>query len=129
LVRFETKILPEEFELAPDGSEVRPLLRLRGGSFAHCTLPVDSVSLAVRHRTVEEVWYFIGGEGQVWRRQGDNEETVNVVPGTCLTIPLGTNFQFRNTGSEPLRFVIATMPPWPGEGEAEMVEGRWRPMC
>ncbi len=69
------------------------------------------------------------GEGQVWRRQRDNEEIVNVIAGACLTIPLGTNFQLRNTGSEPLRFVIATMPPWPGEGEVEMVEGRWRPMC
>ena len=127
MVRFETKILPEEFELAPDGSEVRPLLGLRGGSLAHCTLPVNGVSLAVRHRTVEEIWYFIGGEGQVWRRQGDREETVDVVPGACLTIPLGTNFQFRNTGGEPLRFLIATMPPWPGDHEAVRVEGRWRP--
>ena len=25
----------------------------------------------------------------------------------------------------PLAFVAATMPPWPGEGEAFAVEGRW----
>lgn len=128
MARFKTKISHDEFEVAPDGSEIRPLLGLRGGSFTHCTLPVGGVSLAVRHRTVEEIWYFVGGEGQVWRRQGDREETVDVSPGTCLTIPLGTSFQFRNTSGEPLRFVVATMPPWPGEGEVEWVEGRWRPL-
>lgn len=120
-------MLPDEFEVAPDGSEIRQLLKLKGGSFAHCTLPVDGLSLAVRHRTVEEIWYFVGGEGQVWRRQGNREETIDVVPGTCLTIPLGTNFQFRNTGREPLCFLIATMPSWPGDDEAVRVEGRWRP--
>ena len=46
-------------------------------------------------------------------------------PGVSLTIPLGAHFQFRNTGEAPLRFVIVTMPPWPGEDEAYGVEGHW----
>jgi hypothetical protein len=50
----------------------------------------------------------------------------DVVPGVSLTIPVETQFQFRNTGQEPLRFVIATMPPWPGADEAVPVEvGKW----
>ena len=92
---------------------------------AHCTLPPGGVSKAVAHRTVEEIWYFLEGEGEVWRiREGVGEE-VAVSPGVALTIPLGTGFQFRNTGSAHLRFVIATMPPWPGEEEAFRVEDRW----
>jgi mannose-6-phosphate isomerase-like protein (cupin superfamily) len=127
VVEFQTKRLQDEFELAPDGSEIRPLIELRGGSFAHCTLQPRRTSLAVSHRSVDEIWYFFGGEGEVWRRQGGCEEVVEVGAGVCLTIPQGTHFQFRNTGGEPLRFLIATIPPWPGDQEAVGVVGRWKP--
>ena len=122
---FATKRLPEKYDLAPDKSEIRPLLNMKGGGLAHCTLPPHGISLAVRHQTIEEIWYFLQGQGQVWRRQGDQEEIVEVGPGICLTIPTGTHFQFRNTGEEPLCFLIATMPPWPGEQEAVRVQDHW----
>jgi mannose-6-phosphate isomerase-like protein (cupin superfamily) len=51
---------------------------------------------------------------------------VKVNAGVSLTIPVGTHFQFRNTGAVPLRFVIATMPQWPGSDEAVRVEDHWR---
>ncbi len=73
----------------------------------HCTLPPHKISLAVRHKTVEEVWYFIEGRGEVWRKQGNHEEVVEVKSGVCITIPTGTHFQFRNTGNEPLQFIIS----------------------
>jgi mannose-6-phosphate isomerase-like protein (cupin superfamily) len=112
--------------LAPDGSEIRLLGAVRGGSVVHCTLPPGRTSLAVRHQTVEEVWYVLGGRGQVWRQQGAREEVVDVEPGVALTIPLGVHFQFRTVGSEPLRFVIVTIPPWPGAEEAVRVKDRWK---
>ncbi len=49
------------------------------------------------------------------------------MPGICLTLPLGTHFQFRATGDAPLQAVAITMPPWPGEGEAVIVRGPWEP--
>ncbi len=52
-------------------------------------------------------------------------ECVVVAEGTALTIPTGAKFQFRNTGTAPLCFVIATMPPWPGETEAVRVTDYW----
>jgi mannose-6-phosphate isomerase-like protein (cupin superfamily) len=39
----------------------------------------------------------------------------------------GANFQFRNDGSQPLDIIAATMPPWPGDGEAYPVDGKWEP--
>lgn len=52
-----TMTLPRDFDvLAPDGSEVRILLALAGGSMSHFLLPPGQVSRAVRHRTVEEIW-------------------------------------------------------------------------
>jgi len=123
---FDTKPLPSNWDaVAPDGSEVRILLGLRGGGMAHFQLAPNQVSTAVTHRTVEEIWYFLSGRGQMWRRQGDRSEIVDVYPGVSLTIPLGTHFQFRTVGSEPLAAVGVTMPPWPGDGEAILVEGMW----
>lgn len=112
--------------LAPDGSEIRLLPRLAGGSMVHCTLPPDAVSLAVTHRTVDEFWYVLAGTGELWRRQGEREEIVPLAPHTAHSIPLGTHFQFRNPGAEPLRLVIVTMPPWPGPDEAVRVADHWR---
>jgi mannose-6-phosphate isomerase-like protein (cupin superfamily) len=111
--------------LAPDGSEIRELVRVSGGSMVHCTLPVGATSMAVAHRTVEEVWYVVSGRGQVWRKRDAQVSVVDINPGVSLSIEIGTHFQFRNTGDEPLCIVITTMPPWPGENEAVPVEGKW----
>src|SRR5215213_2622164 len=100
--------------LAPDGSEIRFLPRVAGGSMVHCTLPPGGVSLAVAHRTVAELWYVLSGSGELWRRQGEREEIVALTPDTAHSIPLGTDFQFRNRGDGPLTLVIVTIPPWPG---------------
>jgi mannose-6-phosphate isomerase-like protein (cupin superfamily) len=94
---------------------------------AHFELPPGQTSTAVTHRTVEEIWLFLSGRGEMWRRQGEREEIVPVEPGVCLTIPLGTHFQFRSFGYEALGAVGVTMPPWPGEGEATIVQGKWQP--
>jgi mannose-6-phosphate isomerase-like protein (cupin superfamily) len=112
--------------LAPDGSEIRLLVGTRAGSMVHCTLGPGRVSQAVRHRTVEEMWFCISGSGQVWRRLVDHEEVVDVAPGVALSIPPGVAFQFRATGQQPLELVIATMPPWPGAHEAVPVDGPWQ---
>ena len=95
------------------------------GGLAHCALPPGKVSRAVRHQTVEEIWYFIEGEGEVWRKQEEREEVVSVRSGVSITIPIGTHFQFRNTGERALEFLISTMPPWPGATEAIEVKGKW----
>jgi mannose-6-phosphate isomerase-like protein (cupin superfamily) len=124
---MRTRRLPAEPDaIAPDGSAVRVLLALGGGSMAHFELAAGETSVAVRHRTVEELWYFVGGRGEMWRRDADGREAVDAVEaGVALDIPLGTSFQFRAFGDEPLRAVGVTMPPWPGEDEAERVDGRW----
>jgi mannose-6-phosphate isomerase-like protein (cupin superfamily) len=115
-MNFEAKQLPSKLNYpAPDGSEIRLLLSMSGGGLCHCTMPAGGTSIAVVHKTVEEIWHFIQGLGQVWRQLGDQQQEVDVHRGVCLTIPVGTHFQFRNTGHDPLRFVIATMPPWPGK--------------
>jgi mannose-6-phosphate isomerase-like protein (cupin superfamily) len=111
--------------VAPDGSAVRVLLRLGGGSLAHFELAAGRTSRAVAHRTVDELWYFVHGRGEMWLKRGEREEVVGVDAGVCVSIPVGTHFQFRATGRDALAAVGVTMPPWPGAEEAYPVEGPW----
>lgn len=121
------RVGPNYDALAPDGSEIRLLAQVQAGSMVHCTLRPGAATRAVRHRTVEEVWYCTAGRGQVWRSSSDGsrQEIVDVEPGVSLNIPLGVNFQFRAIGDRPFELVITTMPPWPGPGEAVPVDGTW----
>ena len=124
---YDTKRLPVgRDDVAPDGSDVRILLGLEGGGMAHFELEPGQTSTAVTHRTVEEIWFFLEGRGEMWRKQNGQEEVVPVESGVCLTIPLGTHFQFRSFGYQPLAAIGVTMPPWPGEGEAIVVKGIWQ---
>jgi len=123
---FDTKQLPEAPDaVAPDGSDVRVLLQLGRGSMAHFELGAGRVSRAVAHHSVEEIWYILAGQGQMWRRQEDRQETVLLRPGICVSIPAGTHFQFRSASDGPLAAVGVTMPPWPGADEAYDVPGAW----
>jgi len=126
---FDTKRLPAQRDaVAPDGSDVRVLLSLAAGSMAHFELAPGQTSKAVTHRSVEEIWFVLSGRGEMWRAQTDQTEMiVPVESGVCLTIPLGTHFQFRSLGAEPLCAVGVTMPPWPGDTEAVEVSGKWEP--
>lgn len=124
--RFATALLRDgPVALAPDGSAVRPLLALSSGSVSHFELAPGHVARAVAHSTVEEIWFIVSGHGEMWRKQGEREETIPLEPGVCLTIPLGTHFQFRASASEAVSAVGVTMPPWPGGAEAVPVAGPW----
>jgi len=125
---FATKRLSSSCDLkAPDGSEVRLLLSLKGGSMAHFRLSPGEVSMAVMHRTVEEIWYVVAGGGTLWRDFDGREEMEELSVGLCVTIPLGTRFQFCASAGVGLEIVAVTMPPWPGDGEAVLVSGPWPP--
>jgi mannose-6-phosphate isomerase-like protein (cupin superfamily) len=128
--RYESRLRAASPDgIAPDGSEVRVLLRLAGGNMAEFSVQPNQVSIAVRHLSVEELWYVIDGSGEMWRSSGsDAGIVVDLVPGTCVSIPIGTNFQFRSL-EKGLRVVGVTMPPWPLERtEAVRVRSaRWEP--
>lgn len=113
---------------APDGSEIRLLIderhAARGASMVEVTLPAGQVSRPVFHRTVEEVWYILQGTGQVWRSPPEISDSIevpalNVKAGDSLVIPTGWYFQFRADLAADLKFLCVTVPPWPGEVEAQ----------
>src|SRR5258708_31111369 len=126
LIAFETKRLTAPTDvIAPDGSEVRLLCATARGSMAHFRLPPGEVAKAVAHSTVDEIWYVTTGSGRIWRKTAEQEEVTLLEPGVSLTIPTGTQFQFPCDGDTPLAILTVTMPPWPGENEAFLVDGKW----
>ncbi len=123
---FETIPLKTNYDyLAPDGSEIRLLAKINAGGFCHCTLPAGKTSAAVKHKTVEEIWYFLSGEGEMWQKEVNEGRPFRVMKGVSVNIPIGNSFQFRNIGAEPLCILIATLPNWPGTDEAISVSGYW----
>jgi mannose-6-phosphate isomerase-like protein (cupin superfamily) len=128
-MEFETIRLPvARTSVAPDGSDVRVLLELARGGLAHFELAPGQISNPISHRTVDEIWFIVAGRGEMWRRQGARAETVALDAGVCVSIPVGTEFQFRAYGFLPLQAIGATMPRWPGDGEVipGMGNPKWR---
>ena len=118
--------LPDVFDvLAPDGSEVRILATSERGSMAHFKLHPGQVSIAIAHRTVEEIWYVVAGQGEMWCGYDQVEELTPLRPGVSIAIAVGVKFQFRSLGETALEAVGVTMPPWPGVDEAVFVIGKW----
>jgi len=112
---------------SPAGADIRFLMDGVAGNMIHSTVPPAQVNRATVHATVSEFWYVLEGNGQIWRRSGAEEKITSLVPGVSIDIPVGTAFQYRNVGTEPLKFICITMPPWPGDHEASYLKGAWKP--
>lgn len=120
--------LPEEPDArSPAGAEIRFIMDGPTGNMIHSTVPAGQVNRATRHKTVSEFWHVLEGHGEIWRSNGDGESVVDLVPGVSIDIPAATAFQYRNVGTAPLKFICISMPPWPGDDEADYVESPWPP--
>src|SRR6187397_3145784 len=107
---------------SPAGAEIRYLMDGTTGNMIHSTVPPGQVNRATVHATVSEFWYVLSGEGQIWRRDDAGEETTVLETGVSIDIPVGTAFQYRCTGVEPLQFVCVSFPRWPGATEATVID-------
>jgi mannose-6-phosphate isomerase-like protein (cupin superfamily) len=113
---------------SPLGSHIRFLLDGPHGNLIHATVPPGMVGRPCRFRTIEEYWFVLSGDGEMWRRSPDGQESITrLLPGVCIDIPLGTAFQYRCSGTAPLVCTVTAMPPWPGDDEAVIVDGPWAP--
>ena len=135
--RVETAPLDEMPDAtAPAGAEIRILVACEKGSMAHFSLRSGATSAAVAHATLDELWYFLAGQGEMWRRSEETDQslTVEVGPGVAVAIPSRTHFQVRSTGVVSLSAITATLPNWPAAtdemdrtGEVYFVRGPWEP--
>jgi mannose-6-phosphate isomerase-like protein (cupin superfamily) len=112
---------------SPLGAHIRFLMDGPHGNMIQSTVPPGMVGRACHFQTIEEYWYVLSGEGEIWRRADNAESVTRLIPGTCIDIPLGAAFQYRCSGDVPLVFICTAMPPWPGDREAIIIDGPWTP--
>ncbi|MGD8813515.1 MAG: cupin domain-containing protein [Anaerolineales bacterium] len=125
---MKTTNLPDQPDAkSPAGAEIRFLMDSEFGNMIHGTVSPHQINRATVHATVSEFWYVLEGRGEIWRDDGMESSVTELVPGTAIDIPVGTAFQYRNVSDVELKFICIAMPPWPGDSEASVVEGIWRP--
>jgi mannose-6-phosphate isomerase-like protein (cupin superfamily) len=125
---MKTSRIPSDAEArSPAGAEIRFLMDGETGNMIHSTVPPGQVNRATVHATVSEFWHILSGQGRIWRRDGAGEEVTVLEAGVSIDIPVGTAFQYRCDGPDPLRFICISMPRWPGDDEATVIEGPWTP--
>jgi mannose-6-phosphate isomerase-like protein (cupin superfamily) len=112
---------------SPAGADVRFIMSSDTGGMIHSTVPAMQINKAVVHSSVNEIWYILEGQGEIWRSDGKQSQVTTLEPGTSIDIPVGTTFQYRNVSDKDFKFICVTMPPWPGEQECTYVEGHWQP--
>jgi mannose-6-phosphate isomerase-like protein (cupin superfamily) len=123
---MKQKQLPEHADAtSPAGAAIRFLMHGLTGNMIHATVPAGQINRATVHASVNEFWYILSGAGEIWRRDGESEAVIPLHAGVSLDIPVGTAFQYRCLGPQPLTFICVTMPPWPGDHEATPVQGPW----
>jgi mannose-6-phosphate isomerase-like protein (cupin superfamily) len=123
----ETTLTAKPDAKSPAGADIRFIMDGPQANMIHATVPPGQINRASVHATVSEFWHILSGEGDIWRRDGEGERITPLRAGTSIDIPVGTAFQYRCTGDEPLRFICISMPPWPGDHEASILQGAWTP--
>jgi mannose-6-phosphate isomerase-like protein (cupin superfamily) len=125
---MQTRPFPETPDArSPAGAEIRFLMEGETGNMIHSSVPPGQVNRATVHATVSEFWHVLSGRGEIWRRDESGEGVAVLEEGVSIDIPVGTAFQYRSSGPEPLRFLCISMPPWPGDEEASLIDGPWVP--
>jgi mannose-6-phosphate isomerase-like protein (cupin superfamily) len=123
----ETSLPSSPDARSPAGADIRFIMDGTTGNMIHSSVPPGQINRATVHATVSEFWFVLEGRGEIWRRDAVEERVTPLLPGVSIDIPVGTAFQYRNVGAEPLTFICISMPPWPGDHEATHLTGAWQP--
>ena len=125
---MKTTTLPEQPDArSPAGADIRFIMDGVTGNMIHSTVPPHQINKATIHKTVNEFWHILEGQGEIWRDNGSESSVTLLLPGTSIDIEAGTAFQYRNISDDELKFICIAMPPWPGDSEASYVDGIWQP--
>ncbi|NOR63367.1 MAG: cupin domain-containing protein [Rhodobacteraceae bacterium] len=123
----ETELPAKPDAKSPAGADIRFIMDGTTGNMIHSTLPAGQTNRATIHKTISEFWYILEGAGEIWRKDNNEERITSLGQGVSIDIPVGTAFQYRNTGAVPMKFICISMPPWPGDAEASHLKGAWEP--
>lgn len=89
------------------------LLNNSGGGIIRCVLPGGESSDLVKNNTAHELLYIVSGTGEIWCKNSIEESVTALTPGVSVDLPLGINYQYKNTSNYDLVFTRVTMRSWP----------------
>ena len=68
-----TTVETAECGRSPLGARIRFLMEGQHGNMIHSTVPPGMTGRACRFRTIDEYWFILSGEGEIWRSAPDGQ--------------------------------------------------------
>ncbi|MCK0103331.1 cupin domain-containing protein [Pseudohalocynthiibacter aestuariivivens] len=95
-------ILPTQPDAkSPAGADIRFIMDGPTGNMIHSTVSAGQTNRATVHATVSEFWHILDGQGEIWRRSGDEEYITSLTKGVSIDIPVDTAFSIGMLGTNP----------------------------
>jgi mannose-6-phosphate isomerase-like protein (cupin superfamily) len=113
---------------SPDGSaEIRHILTSPAGDLTHAVCRAGYTAAVHHLPELDEAYYVLAGEGEIWRATDDTEFVTALRPGRWVGMPAGTRFQYRADRGTTLVFLVMVLPSWREELFNVVEGGRWAP--
>ncbi|WP_371401638.1 cupin domain-containing protein [Kribbella sp. NBC_00662] len=97
------------------GAEIRHVVRSPLGDLTHAVCRAGEVAPTHDLPELDEAYFVLAGEGQIWRSLHGREAITRMRPGRAVWMPAGTQFQYRANQTTSLVFLVVVMPPWKSE--------------
>lgn len=109
------------------GAEIRHILSSPQGDLTHAVCPAGHVAPTHHLPELDEAYYVLAGEGEIWRATDEREAVTALRPGRWVQLPAGLRFQYRANRGSSLVFLVVVLPSWAPELFHTVPDGLWRP--
>jgi len=109
------------------GAEIRYVLASPLGELTHAVCRTGEVAPTHLLPELDEAYYVLAGEGEIWRSAAKREAVTALRPGRWVQMPAGTRFQYRANRGSSLVFLVVVLPRWRPELFHIVEDGPWRP--
>ena len=108
-------------------AEIRDILSSTEGDLTHVVCPARHVAPTHHLPELDEQYYVLAGEGEIWRATEEREAVTALRPGRWVKMPAGMRFQYRANRGSSLVFLLVVLPSWRTELFSTVADGLWRP--
>ena len=124
---FVTKVLPGEPDsVSPGGgAEIRHIITSPPGDLTHAVCPAGYVAPTHHLPELDELYYVLAGEGEIWRETDARAGVTALRPGRWVQLPAGMRFQYRANCGSSLVFLVVVLPSWRPDLFHTLPEGLW----
>ena len=107
------------------GAEIRHIVSSPLGDLTHAVCPSGHVAPTHHLPELDEEYYVLAGEGEIWRATDEREAVTALRPGRWVQMPAGVRFQYRANRGSSLVFLVVVLPGWAPELFHTVPDGLW----